>query len=789
MFAATTTDALSVSDPVILKKGPSSIPSCLDLLDVPTASSWSPDNTYPFISSARTIHRYEPNGNVLRDIYVSNDSEPISQLAAKEKDTVIFSAGNKVHVLECDANPKILQTFNTHKTPVNSLTLSNDNSLLASTSSGGLHVHNLAVGSHSVLRGLTNQDIKTSAFHPHVRTRLLVAAGKQLMVYDTTRPSGPMKTIVMNESATGDIAFVACSPFSKTLVAVATTTGFVGLVDLDKEKALFRTLNLKLHLTSLGFSPEGAAIYLGTDSGKILVVDLRALDRPPKTVTLSESGRPIQTISVQKKLKDGVTKTPVGAPATTTRKASTDVPPPPVRRATSTSKSAPSPARPLVPRMTVAASPTVRRVTNQGSPVKRGTTMEAKKVLSPVRDPLGNSASGGNLSAQLDELENLRRGKSSTQTTPIKMTKKPSNNNLRARPSASPRTATTSSATRVSVNKADAENPRRARTLPTSTSASALTTRKTSTASIVTSVSAGDHLGVPRASPQRRLRTTSSASRASADIPGPSSTSTRSSARQVSEGTSAASASAVSNSRPSSSTSRPGSSLSRMGTTSRDTSPVRYKSSTLARLRTSRTPSPEFPDMRNDPITPVPAQKKSKKGMAVLGLGTPEVERWIQAGKVDEGNKPKKRDTKGKGKTVGFQDELTDSDQEENDNNRVKERERDLSMQISPRRPAPGVSASGSTDSWSASPAVGPSPGGASAQELLKTIVQDVMYDFQRETKAEMMGLHLDLLRMGRGWKAELRTLMDEYVGDLRDLREENQRLRLENDRLRRGAY
>jgi protein NEDD1 len=49
----------------------------------------------------------------------------------------------------------------------------------------------------------------------------------------------------------------------------------------------------------LGFSPEGAAIYLGTDTGKILVIDLRALDKPPKTITVSESCSRIQTISVQ----------------------------------------------------------------------------------------------------------------------------------------------------------------------------------------------------------------------------------------------------------------------------------------------------------------------------------------------------------------------------------------------------------------------------------------------------------------------------------------------------------
>jgi protein NEDD1 len=172
--------------------------------------------------------------------------------------------------------------------------------------------------------------------------------------------------------------------------------------------------------------------------------------------------------------------------------------------------------------------------------------------------------------------------------------------------------------------------------------------------------------------------------------------------------------------------------------------------------------------------------------MVILGLGTPEVERWVQAGKPDERNKPEVRDIKGKGKTVGFQDELADDEPDGE-----KEREHNLWMQVSPRRPPPGASSSGSgsTDSWAASPTVGPVPGGPSAHELLKTIVQDVMYDFQRETKAEMMGLHLDLLRMGRGWKTELRTLMDEYVGDLRDLREENQRLRLENERLRRALY
>jgi hypothetical protein len=62
---------------------------------------------------------------------------------------------------------------------------------------------------------------------------------------------------------------------------------------------LFRTLSLKVPLTSLEFSPEGAAIYAGTEHGKILILDLRALDKPPKTIIISETGCRIEAMSVQ----------------------------------------------------------------------------------------------------------------------------------------------------------------------------------------------------------------------------------------------------------------------------------------------------------------------------------------------------------------------------------------------------------------------------------------------------------------------------------------------------------
>ncbi|KAF4614876.1 hypothetical protein D9613_002560 [Agrocybe pediades] len=807
MIANTTADALSISDAAILKKAPSSIPICLDLVEEPTASSWTPDNTFLYISSSHKVHRYDPASNCLKDVY-SHNAGRISQLVAKGNKTVIFSSEEAVYTLECDPEPTISQTYTSHKNSITSLSLSNDNTLLASTSNAAVHVHNLALGSLAAMRSLPNHNINTCIFHPHSRTRLLVGAGKQLLVYDTTRPSSPLKTVVLNDAGAADISAVACS-----------------LVDLEKEKALFRVLNLKATLTTIEFSPEGAAIYLGTDTGKIMVVDLRALDKPSKGITLSNHGSPIQTISVQKKARsssDMAVKTPASH-STQVKKTPSENLPPPRRPASSTvpqgsksaSKMVSSPAR---ARAGVATSPIARRSSSLkdgpgGTPIRR--PREGKQVLSPVRDPLGNSASSRDLAGQLDELADRKRGKAKEVDTDAK----PLSSTTRAKRSPSPRRNATISATRVSTRPLDAENPRRARTLPSSSSASVVPsrTRKSSNAGIITSVSDGEHLVNahtattpigPRSSPvPRRSRTVSSASRASAVS---SNTKTTKTASMTSRSSSSAS-------RPGSSltsaTTQPSSSSAASSPTSAAVRGFDLKSFALLRGEMSRTPSPDMPTLHasgdagmgvGDPLTPVPMskQQQKKQSMSVLGMGTPEVNRWVQAGKEGKVDK-------GKGKTVGFEDDEdrlsgAGGDVEEEEQRLMKERERTLSLQISPQRPL-RIASTQSTTSHAGSLPIGSlspnmpidlSPGhtgtaaaaaAGSAQDLLKTIVQDVMFDFQRETKAEMMGLHLDLLRMGRSWKAELRQLMEEYVGDLRDLREENQRLRVENERLRRG--
>ena len=58
-------------------------------------------------------------------------------------------------------------------------------------------------------------------------------------------------------------------------------------------------IDMKTRITSLVFSPEGAAMYIGTDGGNLLVVDLRSLDKQPKSISASGIGSRVECLVVQ----------------------------------------------------------------------------------------------------------------------------------------------------------------------------------------------------------------------------------------------------------------------------------------------------------------------------------------------------------------------------------------------------------------------------------------------------------------------------------------------------------
>lgn len=239
MLAVATTHNLVTLDQATLKRPPASVPPTCSLPLPPTSVVWSPDGASLFLSNASEIHTYDSSG-IFQSTSYSSAEGPLSNLASKDRgSTVIFSRAQQVHVLQ-PLTGTVAQTFDSHNAPITSLALSNDGTLLATTSANAIHVHNLSHGAHTVLRGLpaASHTITSCTFHAHSRTRLLVGAGAQLLVYDTTRPSAPLKAIPLSKdkSGFGDIVSVASSPFSKTLVAVASSGGIVSLVDLEKEK-------------------------------------------------------------------------------------------------------------------------------------------------------------------------------------------------------------------------------------------------------------------------------------------------------------------------------------------------------------------------------------------------------------------------------------------------------------------------------------------------------------------------------------------------------------------------
>lgn len=242
MAAILTPTNLTVLDHPALKHPPSTVEPTCPLPPLHTCLTWSAETNSVYLSSATSgILQYDLATGSLQDVSTHDPaSDPYVSLLVKDRgNTVICASGQKVTVLSAQTG-KTAHTFDTHKATITSLSLSNDSTLLASTSAHAIHVHNLTLASHTVLRGIPagNGSISSCTFHPHSRTRLLVGLGNQLLVYDTTRPSGPAKIVPIDKDQknVGSIVSISCSPFSKTLVAVACSGGTVALVDLEKER-------------------------------------------------------------------------------------------------------------------------------------------------------------------------------------------------------------------------------------------------------------------------------------------------------------------------------------------------------------------------------------------------------------------------------------------------------------------------------------------------------------------------------------------------------------------------
>jgi protein NEDD1 len=242
-LAVATTEHLLLSATASLKRT-SSLLSLNPKIPIPRplAGTWSSDHSTLFMVFSDGIRKYSDEGATEEVIFSSPGEEELQAcIVAKDNNTIISALSSKITVLEfnpCSSDYAIAKTLDVHTSPVTSLAISNDGAILASTSQTTVYIHNLEGGSHTALRGLprSSEEPSLCTFSPHFRTKLVVGSGQVLYVYDVTRPSSPAKTIPLGSSANGDVVSLACSPYSRTLVAVACEGGTVHLVDFEKEK-------------------------------------------------------------------------------------------------------------------------------------------------------------------------------------------------------------------------------------------------------------------------------------------------------------------------------------------------------------------------------------------------------------------------------------------------------------------------------------------------------------------------------------------------------------------------
>jgi protein NEDD1 len=238
MLAVLTAESAVLVTAAVLKNPPPVLDSTFALPIAPTTCTWTPDNGTLIVAHKNTLLRCSAlSSNII--FTLPDASDPISHMVYLEKGaTVLCSSSTTIYAIhKLTTTAEHVQSIQTHQTPIVGLSLSNDGTLLASASNDAVHIHNIAKSTpvHTVLRALPlkRETVSTCEFHPHFRTRLLIGIGRQLVLYDTSRPSGPIRTYSTEEVET---EMISCSPFSKTLVAVANKRGNVALIDLEKER-------------------------------------------------------------------------------------------------------------------------------------------------------------------------------------------------------------------------------------------------------------------------------------------------------------------------------------------------------------------------------------------------------------------------------------------------------------------------------------------------------------------------------------------------------------------------
>lgn len=221
-------------------------------LDIePTALAWTHDGSGLFLATDGAIRKYDRTGRFERVVCCYQGAS--SRLLAVMADgSSLFYANGDHAVQVAFTTGETTLASGTLSSPILSISLSNDDTTLAICSKFECVLRNLSDSTQVSLGGFptdTVTNIRTCTFHSHHCKRLFIGCGRYLLIFDTTVPSRPIKTVKLQERASTrrpleNVECIASSPFSDNLVAVGYSHGLIGLAEIKRGKMyILVTLN------------------------------------------------------------------------------------------------------------------------------------------------------------------------------------------------------------------------------------------------------------------------------------------------------------------------------------------------------------------------------------------------------------------------------------------------------------------------------------------------------------------------------------------------------------------
>ncbi|KAG8746997.1 hypothetical protein FRC10_002796 [Ceratobasidium sp. 414] len=312
LIAVTSSQGLSVLPSTVLRTShPDSAPTVTTTLTPPSripssCISWSPDASTIYVASGGSVSAYDPSGSFIRDVVREGEggiggaklgSMVVLQTQSGTDPVLAFSRGARAVVFDSETR-RALQTVEGHRSSITTMSLAQDQSLIATSSGETTVITNLVQQTNTVLRSAPS-GVVAVAFHPGKRSTLLILSSRGLHIFDVAKGNAPTRTIPIGK-AEGGVGYIAFSPITPALVAILVPGGGsrVLMLDIEKESSLVKKFTVEENVTAMSFSHDGGAIIVGTEAGRVLQLNLRNIDKPAQAVVVDPTGGKIGGLSL-----------------------------------------------------------------------------------------------------------------------------------------------------------------------------------------------------------------------------------------------------------------------------------------------------------------------------------------------------------------------------------------------------------------------------------------------------------------------------------------------------------